>query len=58
MTEWLSLAADAAHYVLPAVGAWWGARGRLERLEAMVRVHLAQPVPPAHAPTNGVGAHP
>lgn len=52
------LLTDAAHYLLPAVGAWWGARGRLERLEALVRSHVAQPVPPAHAPTNGVGAHP
>mgnify|MGYP006273994701 CR=1 FL=1 len=55
--ELLPLLSDAAHYLLPAVGAWWGARGRLERLERDLRDHKSAPVPPAHALANGKGAH-
>ena len=55
--ELLPLLSDAAHYLLPAVGAWLGARGRLERLERELREHRATPMPPAHPVGNGRETH-
>ena len=51
-----ALLADASHYLLPALGAWLGARGRVERLARELAEHRATPMPPAHAVGNGAHA--
>ena len=45
---------DIAHYVAPAGGAWFGARGRLRQLAQQLEEHVQTPVPPAHPQRNGV----
>lgn len=49
----LPILSDAAHYLLPALGAWFGSRGKLDQLARELREHKAAPMPPAHPVGNG-----